>query len=204
MILDLSTTGYDEPPVVGLLGGAFQLARELATGYPQTGWRWRRPPRLCPGWCARDHTCTVRPRVGLGPRGDGYQDVGPLSEHRSPVTSWKMPYGSMVATRVQALERGARLELRTQVRLSNESERLALVQAVNLPIVVDRAIQTLMTELELQARMRAVEARERAVAARELLALTGQEHHIPPPGPSDFRVEVPEPVKAGYLAWGSW
>jgi hypothetical protein len=188
LILEGTTSDYAEPPVVGSLRGALATARDIVKGYPVTGWRWKRPPRECPDWCAQDHTCTVR-IPGL---------VGPMSEHRSPVTSWRRPYGSLVATRVQTLdpERGPRVELRTQVRLSRASERLALAQAINLPLVVDHAIQTLLEELEIEARIRALEARRRQLQASRAPRIV-----VPEP------LAVPEHVEAdssAYLPWGTW
>lgn len=164
-----SQNPYEPPPVVGLLRGAYQLARDLVKGYPVTGWRWRRPRRECPNWCARDHTCTVRPVYGLGPNHDGYQLPGPMSEHRSPSTTWKPEYGSLTATRVQNLSTGARVELRLQVRLSDTSDKLAFAQALYLPLAVDAAVRTLLAELELAARMRARELR----AEEDLRSLAG-------------------------------
>lgn len=121
-----------------------------------------------------------------------------MSEHRSPVTSWKRPYGSLVATRVQSLDpsRAPRVELRTQVRLSPHSDRLALAQAINLPLVVDHAIQTLLEELEIEARIRALEARRRQLQASRAPRIAVPEGLV-----------VPEHVEAdssAYLPWGSW
>ena len=125
------------PPVIGLLRGAYRSARrrldDLAGG-TITGRRWRRPPQQCPPWCAQDHTCTAR---------HGY----PNGEHRSPVTTWRTPYGVLVATRVQGMSGRARVELRAQVRVDSDDDQLALYQGVYVPIAVDLTIKTVLAEL---------------------------------------------------------
>lgn len=144
---------YDPPGILGVLRGAYQTAREIAAGLPVTGFRWKRPPYECPSWCDESR-CTVTAQHGLGPRGDGYQLPGPMSEHRSPSSTWKRPWGGITASRVRQLQHVDRLELRLQVRLSDTSENLALSQAINIPLVVEAAVATLLAELELQARTR--------------------------------------------------
>ncbi len=155
-IIDHDT--YGEPPVAGLLSRTYQKTRDALAGTPVTGWRWRRPTDVCPGWCAKDHTCTVRPDIR-----------GPMSEHRSPITTFRPEYGSMTCTRVASLTGPPRVEMRIQVRVSDTSERLALAQSVYLPIVVDRSVRALLAELELASRVRAMEFRHRR-EMEELLA----------------------------------
>lgn len=125
------------PPVIGLLRGAYQAAREVLAGVPLTGRRWRRPAQECPSWCAQDHTCTARRR----------ELRGPLAEHRSPITTWTPDYGVLVATRVQGLDRRPRLEVRLQVNLDTRDEGLALAQGVHLPVAVHLAVQAVLAEL---------------------------------------------------------
>lgn len=157
-----SDGGYPEVRVLGLLRDAYRTARAALAGLPVTGWRWKRPPRDCPPWCAQDHRCTVRPVFGLGADGTGYQLPGPMSEHRSPSATWRRTWGGITATRVQRLQEAPRLELRVQVQLSGESANLALAQGVQVPLVVEQAITTVLAELEVAARMRADLIRQRA------------------------------------------
>lgn len=153
------------PPVIGLLRVAYQRAREVLAGLPITGVQWRRRPEQCPPWCAQDHTCTARHR-GLR---------GPLAEHRSPITTWRQPYGVLVATRVQGLDRRARLELRLQVNLDPTDPVLALAQGVHVPIAVDLAVRAVLAELG---------ARRRAelLGWPHMIALEGASSDIDRPG----------------------
>ncbi len=134
----INPTG-DDPPrlrVLALLRKAIRHSQALLDGRP-SGRRWRRPADTHPGWCAQDHTCTVR------------RDIrGPLAEHRSPVATWRRSWGCIVATRVQGVDGPARLELRTQVRLSDRSDAVALEQGVQVPLVVEAAISAALVELE--------------------------------------------------------
>ncbi len=156
----LTGGGYGEPRVIGILRDAYRVATEVVSGLPLTGWRWKRPPRECPDWCAQDHTCTVRPVRGLGQDGTGHQLPGPMSEHRSPPSTWRRTWGGLTATRVQRLQESPRLEVRVQVRLSGESANLALAQSINVPLVIEQAISTVMVELDAAARRRAELARD--------------------------------------------
>ena len=125
------------PPVIGLLRGAYRSARrrlDELTAATISGRRWRRPSRLCPPWCAQDHTCTAQ---------FGY----PTGEHRSPVTTWRTPYGVLIATRVEGIDGRARIELRAQVRVDSGDDELALRQGVYMPIAVDLTIKTVLAEL---------------------------------------------------------
>jgi hypothetical protein len=131
---------WGPPPVVGTLFTAYTLARDILAGTPVTGRRWKRPPRGCPDWCAENHTCTAQ---------YGY----PNGEHRSPPTTWRTPYGVLVATRVQGVDGAPRLELRVQANLSPGNGNLAFAQGVHLPVAVDLAVRTVLAELAWQARL---------------------------------------------------
>jgi hypothetical protein len=125
------------PTVVGLLRQAYRAARVRLAGEMAartTGVRWRRPARRCPDWCARDHTCTAR---------HGY----PSGEHRSPPTVWDVPYGRLVATRVQAADGAVRVELRASVGLDPTDVHVAQRQGAYLPVVVDLGIRTVLAEV---------------------------------------------------------
>jgi hypothetical protein len=74
-------------------------AIRATTRHEAVGWVWRRHPRTCPTWCARDHRCTAR---------HGY----PSGEHRSTPTTFTTGYGAITATRVQTLTGRASVELR--------------------------------------------------------------------------------------------
>lgn len=97
-----------------------------------TGRQWRRPPRQCPWWCARDHQCTAQ---------HGY----PSGEHRSDPQVWNTPYGRLIATRVERLDGAGRLEIRASVRLPHDEAR-AHEQASTLAVEVDLAIRAVMVE----------------------------------------------------------
>lgn len=94
-----------------------------------TGRQWRRPPRRCPWWCARDHQCTAQ---------HGY----PNGEHRSEPQVWDTPYGRLIATRAQRPGTAGRLEIRASVRLPQD-EASAHEQASRLAVEVDLTIRAL-------------------------------------------------------------
>lgn len=128
------------PPVIGLLRVAYATARQVLTGVPVTGLRWKRPARACPNWCAKDHTCSAR---------HGH----PSGEHRSTPHRWNTTYGSLVGTFLQGIGTSAApgrpfLELRASVQLAPEDDRLALLQGTHTPIAVDLAIRVTLAELE--------------------------------------------------------
>lgn len=102
----------------------------------------------------------------------------------------------MVATRVQPLDpRRDHLELTVRVALSGSSERLALAQTANLPFAIDHAIQVTLEELEIEARIRALEARKRQLQA-------SRPYRVPV---FDQAPPAAEPVvEEGHLPWGSW
>lgn len=95
-----------------------------------TGRQWRRPPRTCPDWCARDHQCTAQA---------GY----PAGEHRSDPLRWRTRYGILVATRIERLGGVGHLEVRTGVRLPPDLE-LARRQAQQLTVRIDLAIRDVL------------------------------------------------------------
>jgi hypothetical protein len=150
-------TGED-PPVLGLLREAYRVTREVLAGLPVTGRKWKRPPRECPPWCARDHRCTAQ---------YGY----PSGEHRSPASTWTPGYGRMVAARIRNIEGSEQLELTTRVTLSQDGNT-ALAQGINVPLVVSAAIQTCLAEVDLMMRHRA------AVTARASRSLDSR-HQLP-------------------------
>jgi len=123
------------PAVIGLLRQAYRAARRARTAFGEgtTGLRWLRPARRCPDWCARGHTCTAR---------HGY----PSGEHRSPPAIWDVPYGRLVATRVQGVTGAVRVELRVSVGLDPADAYVAQRQGAYLPVVVDLAVRTLLAE----------------------------------------------------------
>jgi hypothetical protein len=128
------------PPVLGLLREAYRVTREVLAGLPVTGRKWKRPPRECPSWCARDHRCTAQ---------HGY----PSGEHRSPANTWTPTYGRMVAARTRTIDGTEQLELTTRVTLSSDGNT-ALAQGINVPLVVSAAIQTCLAEVDLMIRHR--------------------------------------------------
>lgn len=108
-----------------------------------SGRRWRRPDRHCPGWCASDHTCTAK---------HGY----PTGQHRSPPTTWHLPWGRLVATRVASLHKRPSLELRVVVDLDGVNDQHALEQSLYLPIATSNAVAATLAELGLRHRPRPV------------------------------------------------
>lgn len=98
---------------------------------PATGHRWRRPPRQCPSWCARDHRCTAR---------HGY----PSGEHRSQHLTWQTSYGLLTAARVETIGGVGYLDLRASVRLPAD-EDTARWQAQHLPVGIDLTIRAITT-----------------------------------------------------------
>jgi hypothetical protein len=104
---------------------------EFAAGV--TGRRWRRKPTECPDWCGGGHYCSAQ---------HGY----PSGQHRSEPVSWKRPYGSMVATRVETITGKPEFELRGQIRLSanGDGEDPAGLLAQAILTAVDLAILNLI------------------------------------------------------------
>lgn len=95
-----------------------------------TGWRWRRPERKCPWWCAGDHQCTAR---------HGY----PSGEHRSDVMAWNTRYGKLTAARTEQISGSGWLDIRVVVRLDDDQDQ-AHRQASRLAVDVDLAIRAVM------------------------------------------------------------
>lgn len=100
-----------------------------------TSRRWRRPPRRCPEWCARDHQCTAR---------HGY----PSGEHRSDPLRWRTAYGTLVATRIETIQGEGRMEVRAVAKLPAD-QGLARRQAQQLAVQIDLAIRDVLRLLPL-------------------------------------------------------
>ncbi|SCL21166.1 hypothetical protein [Micromonospora aurantiaca (nom. illeg.)] len=96
-------------------------------GKNTTGWRWRRPERKCPWWCASDHQCTAQ---------HGY----PSGEHNSGPMSWNTRYGRLTAARTERITGDGWLDIRVVVRLADDVDT-AHRQASRLAVDVDLAIR---------------------------------------------------------------
>lgn len=129
---NLTGSTSSAPPVFSLLKSSYAIARELAEGHP-SGMEWRRPARICPTWCRKDHACSAN---------TGY----PSGEHRSPTKLWTPEYGQLRATRIRSVTGEDRLELAATVTLHGDP-RIALLQGLHLPGVVDMAIKATLTEI---------------------------------------------------------
>jgi hypothetical protein len=95
------------------------------------GQRWKRSPRDCPPWCAKDHTCTAK---------DDY----PSGQHRSRPVTIRAVYGTLVCTRVQSLGGRGRMEIRLTADLSGE-DRVAHWQAQHLAAGVDLTVRAVLS-----------------------------------------------------------
>lgn len=154
---------YDNPSILEFLSLVYETAKELLADEPPiTGRRWTRPEQHCPDWCAQDHTCSVR-------------HLGASGEHRSPVSMWKPGWGSMNATRVQPLSGQPYVELRLQVRVDRYNEQHGKAQGAYLPVVVGKAIDTLLTQLEVRARV------QHQIEGWNRMASLSSTAHTPPP-----------------------
>jgi hypothetical protein len=140
-----------------LLRVAYRAALDKANGVePEvTGRRWTRPKRVCPDFCARDHTCTAQ---------HGY----PSGEHRSPNRTDRADWGAATYTRVEHIDGTASLEIRLRVKLS-PVRALATIQALFYRTVLGHAVNPAALVAAEQARLASAGATLGAAPARPAL-----------------------------------